>query len=400
MDSFSSRPVSIACRLIVAGCSAAGAWCCWNLGLADYLYRLNTEQSVRAAIRVEPDAQIYYMHLAQFDDVHAVELLEKAIALDPYNAETRIELGLRFEAAGDYPKAEKLLLDAFSVDHTYLPRWSLANYYFRRDNEPAFWKWAREAAAMPSDEIAPLLELCWRISPDAGKISAAIGNDKPEFLRQYLDFLLVKGQFAAAGDVAGRLVKSGERDADRALMLSVVNQLVAANDATDAQALWRMLTEQRWIEADATTPNNANFARPPLPVSFDWALIELPGLHSWPGTTGLQTEFTGTEPEECSVAEQFLVLAPGSYTLTYSFYTTDIHPGTGIHWQIFDAKSGAVLAVSQDMSSEGPKEASVAFSVPNNESLVRLRLGYQRTLGTPRVSGILVVTSTHLQRVL
>ncbi len=91
-------------------------------------------------------------------------------------------------------------------------------------------------------------------------------------------------------------------------------------------------------------PNNPNFARPPLPTNFDWELSSYPGLHSWTGTSGLEIEFTGTQPENCSIAEQTLVLMPGRYTMNYSYRTVDIAPDTGIQWQVIDVKSGAVLS--------------------------------------------------------
>jgi len=337
------------------------------------------------------------MRLAQFDRGHARELLATSLRLERYNAQADIELGLQYEAEGDFGRAEKLLLDAYEVDHTYLPRWSLANYYFRRDNMPAFWAWARSAAEMPADDIGPLFQLCWRVSPDPERITGAILNEKPELIRQYLGFLLAKDQLLAVADVVPRLVRNGEPETDRPLLFSVVNRLVAVNDAAEANALWHLLIEQHWVVADTTVPNNAGFAREPLPVSFDWSLPEYPGLHSWPGPSGLETEFTGSQPEDCTVAEQAVALTPGNYTMAYAYRTSDIPPATGIRWQIIDAKSNAVLADSTDLSSDELQHSVLAFSIPPGTPLLRLRLAYRRALGTPRISGTLVVRSTQIQ---
>jgi hypothetical protein len=161
--------------------------------------------------------------------------------------------------------------------------------------------------------------------------------------------------------------------------------------------MWRMLIAQHWINADQTVLNNANFQRPPLPVSFDWSLPEYEGLHSWPGASGLETEFTGSEPEACVVAEQVVALTPGNYSLSYSYRTTDIQLGTGIRWQILDVKSNAVLGESPDLSSEKLTYSGVGFSIPPDASLLRVRLLYQRTLGTTRIAGTLDVLSTQIQ---
>jgi len=374
-----------------------GIWSSWKLARADYLFRINTEDSLRAAIRLEPDAWKYYMRLALFDDAHAQQLLETAIKDDPYNAEADIELGLRLEAAGNYPRAEKMLLDAFAVDRTFLPRWTLANFYFRRNNLPAFWTWARTAAEMPSDSTEPLFELCWHVSSDPHEIEARILNNNPELIRQYLNFLLAKNQLPAAAEVADRLTQAGDRKTDDPQMFSVVDRLIAANAGDAAKALWNVLIEKHWVVADSGAPNNPNFARVPLPVRFDWALSSSVGLHSWPGPSGLETEFSGEEPEICTIAEQVVVLPPGNYKLESSYRTDAISPQTGLRWQIVAEGSGKVLAESPDLSSEALSRADMAFSIPPEASLIRLRLQYERALGTPRISGTLVIPSVQIQ---
>ncbi len=379
--------------LVVSGC----LWGMWNslkLTRTDFLFRQDTADSLRSVILLEPDDSDAYSRLAQLDETHSTELLETALSLNRYNAQAAIELGLRYEADGDYSRAEKFLLQAFSVDRTYRPRWSLANYYLRRDNIPAFWTWARQAAEMPSDDMGALFELCWRVSPDPQQITANILSDNPELVRQYLRFLIGRGSMRIADSVAPRLVRVGNPETDGPLLLSIVNGLVAADDAPGANALWKTLIGQHWVLADAMLPNNPNFARPPLPTNFDWELSSYPGLHSWTGTSGLETEFTGAQPENCSIAEQILVLMPGRYTMNYSYRTVDIAPDTGIQWQVIDVKSGAVLANSYGLSSDALTHGAMEFSVGRDTSMMRLRLTYQRAIGTPRISGTLVIVST------
>lgn len=377
--------------------------CCWAIwgsfafARADYLFKQDNEASLQSAIQLIPDGWSYYMRLAQLDRANAQKLLVKSLELNRFNAQANIELGLQYEADGDFGRAEKKLLQAYEVDHTYLPRWSLANYYFRRGNLPAFWSWAQSAAAMPAEDIGALFELCWRASPDPARITAAILNNKPELIRQYVGFLLAKDQPGAVSTIAPHLVRVGTPDTDLGLLYRAVNQLITANDAPAANTLWRLLIDRGWVVADASEPNNATFQRAPLPVSFDWSLPEFQGLHSWPGPSGLQTEFTGIEPEDVAIAEQVVSLNPGSYALSYAYRTSNIPPSTGIHWQILDVKSNTVLAHSPDLSSDELKHSAFGFVVPPGASLFRLRLAYQRTLGTTRISGTLNVQSTQIQ---
>ena len=116
------RLLVISLRMIVLGVCALGIWNSWKVARADHLSRQDTAEALRSAIRLAPDDSAYFMRLAQLDEVHSLELLKTALRLDPYNAQADIELGLRYEADGDPVNAEKLLLQAFAIDHTYLPR--------------------------------------------------------------------------------------------------------------------------------------------------------------------------------------------------------------------------------------------------------------------------------------
>jgi tetratricopeptide (TPR) repeat protein len=397
MSFFARMFLTASVRIVVAGVCCLGIWFSWKAVRADSLYREDTADSLRAAIRLVPDGWQYYMRLAQLDRNHAHGLLERALELDRYNAQAAIELALQDESEGNFGAAEKLLLAAFAVDRTYVPRWTLANFYFRRDNIPAFWIWARKAADMPSEDMGPLFELCWHVTPDAGEIAKEVLNDDRGLVRQYLSFLIDKDQMSALATVAPRLVRVGNPEADRVFLLETVNRLVGANNGAGARGVWKSMVEQRWIAGDLAVPNNGEFNREPLPVAFDWSLPEYPGLHSWPGSSGLETEFTGEEPEDCIIAEQYVTLAPGRYNLNYSYHTTGIAPATGIHWQILDAKTGTMLAESEALSSDTQAQPNWEFAIPDGVPLQRLRLSYQRTLGTSRVSGTLLLLSTRIE---
>lgn len=384
-------------RLIIVAASCWGIWLSWRLSRADFLFHQDTETSIRQAISVAPDAWAYYMRLAEFDPVHAQQLLTTAVHLNPYDAQAEIELGLQEEALGEFGKSEQSFKRAFAVDHTYLPRWSLASFYFRRGNTAAFWTWARSAAEMPSDNMGALFELCWRVSPDATEITRQIVNDNPKLLRQYLDFLLSRNQASSAAEIAIRLIRYGDPNTDLPQMFSAINQLLTLKDGNPAKATWTALVAKRWVVADRELPNNPNFARDPLPVQFDWTLPSNSGVESVPGPSGLETEFSGLESDQCEIAEQAVVLVPGDYELNFSYRTQGIAPGTGVQWQIVGEDSTKPLAESSDLSSESLARAKMRFSIPPGTSLVHLRLIYQRALGTTPISGTLVISSVQIQ---
>ena len=384
-------------RTLVVCVCLLGIWESWKIARSDALFVQGTAESVRASIRLEPDCWWCYVQLARLDDPAAEQLLQTSLQLNRYNSDAAIDLGLRYESDGEFHRAEELLLQAFEVDRTYVPRWSLANFYFRRDNLPAFWTWVRRATETPAEDIGALFELCWRVSPDPKTIEANIVEGDPNVSRQFILFLINKGQPAAAVNAAYTLIRTSSPDSDQTLLFTLLGSLIHANDPIDASALWNRLIGMHWIVADTSFPNNPQFSRDPLPVDFDWNFPEYNGLHSWPGSSGLETEFTGDEPENCVIAEQTVFLPPGNYKLESSYRTRNIPPDTGIQWLIMEARSDTIVASSVSLSSDTPARVILPFAVKPDEQFLRLRLVYTRTLGASRISGTAVITSVRIQ---
>ena len=151
----------------------------WNVrfAVADLAARRNQPESTRLAMRWMPENGAYPAQLADeiyaLDPVAAKSLLQRAVQLNRYDAASWIQLGLLSEAGNDLPGAEEALLQAASVDATFLPSWSLANFYFRRENTARFWYWAQKAAADGSGRR------CTLIPPGLVRESQCRGDCRP-----------------------------------------------------------------------------------------------------------------------------------------------------------------------------------------------------------------------------
>jgi hypothetical protein len=249
---------------------------------------------------------------------------------------------------------------------------------------------------MPADDTGPLFELCWHVSPDPNEIASRILTNDPELIRQFLGFLLAKNQLPSAAETAERLTQFGDSRTDDPQMFRLIDRLLATGNGDSAKALWDALIGRHWVVGDGGALNNPNFARDPLPLAFDWSLPAYPGLHSWPGPAGLESEFSGDQPETCTVTEQAVVLTPGNYELNYSYRTDGIPANSGLHWQIIAPDSDTPLAQSTDLSSDSQTREKIDFTVPPGQSLLHLRLQYRRALGTSRISGSVVIPSIQI----
>jgi tetratricopeptide (TPR) repeat protein len=163
------------------------------MALADYRFRQETLPGTQEALRLEPDSAGYYVRLAaiiqESNPVASTEALQRAVALNRWDSQSWVELGLRAEVAGDLAAAERSLLRAASVDQQYLPSWSLVNYYFRRGDSERFWFWARQATQMAYGDLAPLFTLCWKVTSDGALIEQKLDIHKADLEANYLTYL-------------------------------------------------------------------------------------------------------------------------------------------------------------------------------------------------------------------
>src|SRR5579863_4966918 len=164
-----------------------------RLALADAAYRKRTRQSVARALKILPDNAGYLLFRAQqmdYDGENSTALLERAARVNPLSSAPRIRLGLAAEARGDFSGAEKWLLDAARVDRQFEPRWTLANFYFRRERPTEFWKWMRAALQVSYGDRRLAFDLCWRMTQNPEQVLTQAIPDRHEVLAAYLYYVM------------------------------------------------------------------------------------------------------------------------------------------------------------------------------------------------------------------
>ena len=172
-----------------------------RLALADAAFRKQTPQSVARALELLPDHASYLLFRAQqmdYDGEDSTALLERIASVNPLSSTPRIRLGLAAEARGNLSGAEKWLLDAAQVDRQFEPRWTLANFYFRRERPDEFWKWIRAALEVSYGDRSLAFDLCWRMSQNADEVLAKAIPDRHEVVASYLYYVMDRRREATA----------------------------------------------------------------------------------------------------------------------------------------------------------------------------------------------------------
>jgi tetratricopeptide (TPR) repeat protein len=213
----------------------------------------------------------YYQTLAQRQPELAPYALREVVRLNPRESGAWIALGLEAEQEGDLKEAERCLAEAEKFDRQYLPAWTSANFFFRRANDPQFWRAAARAAAMSYDDPAPLIALADRREPRVIPALERLG-DSARLERGYLHFLIGESRWREAEDVAARLI-ARRNPQDSELLLALTDRLIAAGEGGAAWAVWTGVRGG----GGPRGLTNGDFVTQPSGQGFDWRVTAPPG---------------------------------------------------------------------------------------------------------------------------
>ena len=355
-----------------------------RLAMADAASRKQTPEGVARALEILPDRASYLLLRAlqlDYDGVDSTALLERAARVNPLSSAPRIRLGLAAETRGDFPKAETWLLDAARVDRQFEPRWTLANFYFRRERWGDFWKWMRAALENSYGDRRLAFDLCWRVTQDADEVLSRAIPDQHEVLVTYLYYVMDQHR-DAAGPVALKL-EALRNAADVPLLESACDVLMESGKVAEARELWRQLGHRQ-----TALIANGDFATEPGGHGFDWRLAHPPGVTdmSLPGAHRIL--FSGKQPESCELLRQFVVLEVGKrYSLRWEARTRGLGSPTGVEWRAGPGRG--VVVSARDW-----RAGRVDFT--GSAALLPIALSYQRPSGEARTEGSLEIRNVSL----
>lgn len=383
----------------------AAAWSI-RLALADHYVRKETVASIERAISLTSGQSIYHAHLAfllsDSDPSRAAQLLQHAVELNPQDARSWIELGLHYEANGNRELAERYLLQAAKMDSEYLPRWTLANYYYRQNDFSRFWYWAKQASDRVYDDPKPLFLLCGRVTED-GLLLDRLQIHNPGLVTSYLSYLLEIDRLDLIS-AAVKIALQAKRPADTSLLLSVCDYLLKENHPGEAVEIWNSLAESRLIQVgglqriSSSSITNGAFLTEPISRGFDWRIYRIEGVSASRETpSGLRITFSGNEPERTEILSQYIPVKGGQeYSFTFLYRTSGIAASSGLTWRALDVAGNDVLFDQSGLSSEEETERKLSFVVPPDCGLIRLLLDYRRRPGTTRIAGYVVLRTIAL----
>lgn len=369
------------------------------LAVSNVFYLIDTPDSLAKALRMVPGDASYWLRHAQLTGNPAS--LENALRLNPYDSHILVEAGLRAEIAGHPARAQDLFLSAAARDKTWIPRWTLANFYYRQNNPDEFWKWAKAAASAGSQrDFGPLFRLALEIEPDRDAAAGKLLPDRPEVLRAWISYILVNSpDKAVAGleSAARLLLKSGVQSPDRNYVVSAVERFLAAKSAAPAGDLWKGMLQRGWLPAGI----GQSFGTLPLGEGFDWRMSPAEGVNVSPHTGTMTVSFSGKQPEFWPALQRLAQVEPHMrYRLRIEYETDGMPPsgGSGLRLRVLDEMSGVELARTTPLTAALKKEEMLEFEA--TAPLVRIQLYCEREQGYGRITGTIHLSAAELSRII
>jgi tetratricopeptide (TPR) repeat protein len=373
---------------------------------AEQLVNEGTLASVERALRLEPRNSQYWLRLADLRDqasLPAKPAIERATELAPLDYVGWIRLGLDAESRGEFSAAELDLLQASKVSHLYQPRWTLANFYFRRGSVEAFWTWARRALELSPRQPEALFRLCWSVSDDPAEIMQKALPEIRQVWRSYTRFLLSEGRLNAATLAVARL--EGPKLEDREVLLDACDRFLEHQLVEPAITAWNLLCRGRIMPCEVLRPDTGtsltdrDFQASGFGRGFSWRFDPSAGVTARIAAGQVVVSFSGKQADGIGTIWQWVPVAPSKrYRLSFEYRTEGIPQQSGVRWQVLGfAKRQEELARSADLSHSAWKRETVHFDVPAGVGLLRVVLLHSRITGSVRTDGAVLLRNMRLE---
>lgn len=368
--------------------------------MADLAFSRATIESIERARELAPGNAGYHRWLgisllARHPERSEAEFRE-AVRLNHWDADSRMRLAMMAEARGDSGQAGRELAGAARVDATFLPRWALANFEFRRGNLDDFWHWARQALAMSYADRSQIFDLAAATGETALSERLALPND--EVWINYLAWATEKAPVDELRHAALHVAGLGRRPKTADRLGAASSRLLDLGAVDDAVEVWNAASKTGAVTGGPAARGritNPSFADAPSGRGFDWTISKPAGVVILRETAqgGLRIRLGGDQEERCDLLWQRVAIEPRtSCRVRVRYHSDGLKTASGLQW-VAESKS-KVIAVAQGYLHDNGEPAELTLAAP--DGWVTLLLRYQRPQGEVRASGDLTIESVEI----
>ena len=326
--------------------------------LGELVSRRGTTRGLQLAVRLDPQrseyhrtlGRVYQYSLDSVDPQGALQQLNSAARLNPYDAQAWLDLGAALELQGKIDQAEGCLRRAdFLAPNLPGPQWAIANFFLLHGNVGEAFRHFRVVLSGTNAYTPPIFGTAWKASNDPKQILDQLipSQGSPQF--DYLYFLLGRQRWAEAQDVWERIAASPEKFPAEWARQYIDVLLLNLHRPDQAYEVWSDLLKKGLIQptedqVSQTLIFNGHFEQEPANLGFDWRIVPMEGVYAGLDETAYRSaghslliQFSGKANVDYRNVYQFVRVQPNHpYRLTWSMKTEGITTDSGLRMEVRD----------------------------------------------------------------
>jgi tetratricopeptide (TPR) repeat protein len=370
-------------------------------------------KDLERAIQLEPSNAEYHDRLGLLliyigaDPEAAVSQFQVAVGLNPYAARYWLDLAKAYLITGRTREQSTSLESAVLADPTTPDiAWQVANFFLLQGNNKEALLSFRMVMANDSTRIDDALKLCLQITKNVKEVLDEAAPEKADIYFSLLHLLIQKDDSISAQVVWKRLIALKQPFGIQ-LTFPYIRFLLAKMDVTAAEDAWRDLSSLdpgliRYLQSQANFVVNGGFEEKILDGGFDWLCQPTPHVtlaidtkQFYNGSRSLVITFDGQNPPTAGIV-QFIPVKPNTdYQFSAAYRTEDILSASGPRFSITDAYTDDSLVLSDDLLGTLPWQLQNAeFRTGPNTNLLLLTI--RRQPAEPLIRGRLWIDDLKL----
>jgi tetratricopeptide (TPR) repeat protein len=387
-------------RKAITALLAAAATLALGLSLFAY-YRADrfsrqggTRETLERAIALQPGNAEFHHRLGQVllysplgDPAKAMAELERAVALDPRTGAYWVDLALAQELEGDAAGATRALERARQAEpHTPAILWHQANFWLRRGETAQALDTLRELLSQAPEYTGRALPVFARVT-DLGSLIEQAVPPRSDAMAAVLEFL--RRQETAVGAEAAweRVLKLGGTS-DTVGVRPFMDWLIAVGEFRLAQRVWADAARKGWIPVESASLDqplyNGDFHQAPMNFGFDWRVLPYPEASVWieaggpqPGQQSLCVQFSESARAEYAHLIHYVPVEPNRrYALRAAIRSEQLFSRVGAYLQVLGylAASAPLASTEAVVGTSNWKQLSLELETGPQTRMVELAL--------------------------
>jgi tetratricopeptide (TPR) repeat protein len=332
--------------------------------LASHLAITADAPLLQRAIQLDPD-NAEYRHQAGIHELAnqsprtSIAWLQSAVRLNPHAAKYWMDLAVAQELMDNSAGERASIESALAVDpHTPEIAWQAANLFLAEGLADKAMPQFRTVLENDPPLTGQAITTAWKIKPDVDALLEKVvppAADVP-----FLQFLAAKNETAAAEKVWARIFAL-QQPVSRTDMLEYERYLLSHQEVSQAALVWRQAAKLSDIEAYQPSPENliinGDFSLDVLNGGFDWVhapsrgvTVALDPSETHSSSRSLRITLDGSEISDAGISQVVMVEPNARYDFA-AFYKAKAMEGAGaMHFAIQDAYRATPLFLSDDLT--------------------------------------------------